>query len=83
MVRPVSAGKGDRPRPQTPAGRQAYEETLRRVYGVRVKIPPPGPEYEELVYHLRSTIANQRGGLGSPPSEIDVRAILGVLADKG
>ncbi len=46
------AGKGPDPRPMTPEGRANYERTLRNIYGVRVKIPPNGPELHELVDRL-------------------------------
>lgn len=46
------AGKGPDPRPMTPEGRANYERTLRNIYGVRVKIPPNGPELNGLVDRL-------------------------------
>lgn len=46
------AGKGPEPRPMSKEGRANYERTLRNIYGVRVKIPPPGPELDALVERL-------------------------------
>jgi hypothetical protein len=51
MAKP-SSGKGSTLRPMTPEGRKNYEQTLAAIYGVRVKIPPPGPEQEALVERL-------------------------------
>jgi hypothetical protein len=37
----------------TPEGRRNYDKTLANIYGVRVKIPPPGEERDELLAYLR------------------------------
>ena len=51
------AGKGPDPRPIQ--DKKAYDNTLRSVYGTRVKIPPPGPEREELVLKLIQKISTR------------------------
>lgn len=54
-----AAGKGPDPRPMTPEGRANYEKTLRRIYGVRVKIPPEGAEKDALVQRIRTRIMGE------------------------
>lgn len=48
-------GKGSRCRV---SDRQSYERTLRRLYGTRVKIPPPGKERDALRVRLQKVIDN-------------------------
>jgi hypothetical protein len=56
MVHPMSAGKGDKPRPMTPSGRVAYERAMQEIYGFRVKVPPCGPERDALVDRIRKDL---------------------------
>lgn len=48
-------GKGSKHRPHDT---KKYNDTLRAIYGTRVKIPPPGPERESLIVAVNKWIDN-------------------------
>jgi hypothetical protein len=86
------AGKGPDPRPMSKEGRANYERTMRNIYGVRVKIPPPGPELEELVGRLERRMGSgeykhEPCGVcieeGERCDECCVRIVLEILAEEG
>jgi len=43
---------------QTPKQKVNFDATYHRVYGTRVKIPPPGPELDALVERIASKVTD-------------------------
>lgn len=46
------------PIPQSKKQKAQFDKTMRAVYGTRVKIPPPGPEFEALVERIASKVTD-------------------------
>lgn len=71
----MSAGKGSKPRPQTPEGRRRFDKNMVAIYGVRVKIPPPGPEREDMASRVAAEVLRQGGFVSQEVVRMVIRAL--------
>jgi hypothetical protein len=69
------------PIPQTPAQKANFDKTYRSVYGTRVKIPPPGPEFDALVERILCKVS-AHGTQGWNMTDFHVRDVLNALAEE-
>jgi len=80
-------GKGSKHRIEGAAARKKYGDNLRAIYGTRVKIPPPGPEREELAGRIEEMLHGGEmeiisiGLPGFPPERNGIELVLRALEE--
>jgi hypothetical protein len=69
------------PIPQSKKQEAQFDKTMRAVYGTRVKIPPPGPEFDALVERILRKVS-AHGTQGWNMTDFHVKDVLNALAEE-